>query len=158
MAPPKEAEMKVARRMVLAVAAGLLFSVGGAAKPKATGSIVVTGTGFNNDQGKMIVVIFNKKDGFPMDLAKGYSVRDTKIKNGKGTVVFKNVPKGTYAGALFHDKNNNRKIDTNWIGIPKEGVAATNNAEGTLGPPKWKDAKFDVAKGKVVQKLNVLYL
>ncbi len=125
---------------------------------KPTGSIVVMAKGFKSDEGKMIVVLFDKKDGFPMKLPNGIAVRDSKISSGKASVTFADIAPGQYAAVLFHDANGNRKIDTNWIGIPKEGVAASNNAEGTLGPPKWKDAKFSVAGAKVKQKLKVIYL
>ena len=35
-------------------------------------------------------------------------------------------------------------MDTNFLGIPKEDYGCSNNARGTLGPPKWKDAKFEL--------------
>ena len=45
----------------------------------------------------------------------------------------------------YHDKNDNLKMDTNWIGYPEEGAAASNGARGgPLGGPKWSDAKVAV--------------
>ena len=35
------------------------------------------------------------------------------------------------------------EMDTNWLGIPKEDLGASNNARGgPLGGPKWAKAKF----------------
>src|SRR5688572_14316142 len=43
------------------------------------------------------------------------------------SVLFENVPPGTYAIALFLDENDNGKIDTNFIGIPREKYGFSNN-------------------------------
>mgnify|MGYP005997300017 FL=1 len=45
-------------------------------------------------------------------------------------------------------------MDTNFLGIPKEPIGMSNNAKGFMGPPKYKDAKFNVTKD-VVLTINV---
>ncbi len=35
-------------------------------------------------------------------------------------------------------------MDRNFLGIPKEGYAFSNNVFGTFGPPKFEKAKFEV--------------
>ena len=62
------------------------------------------------------------------------------------TVTFKDVPAGTYAVSYIHDENGNGKMDTNFMGIPKEGYGCSNNAKGFMGPPKWEDAKFELTE------------
>ena len=32
--------------------------------------------------------------------------------------------------------------DIRWLGIPTEGVVASNHATGTFGPPSFADARF----------------
>jgi len=55
------------------------------------------------------------------------------------------LPKGTYGVMLIDDENNNGRLDTNWLGIPNEGVGASRGASGgPFGGPKWDDAKFDL--------------
>lgn len=49
---------------------------------------------------------------------------------------------GEYAVRVMHDENDNDKLDSNLIGIPKEPWGFSNNAVGSFGPPDWKDAKF----------------
>ena len=73
------------------------------------------------------------------------------IKHGRAVCVFYKVKPGTYAAGAYHDANSNKKLDTNFIGIPNEGTAASNNARSFMGPPKWKDAKF-VYRGKVLRQ------
>jgi uncharacterized protein (DUF2141 family) len=43
----------------------------------------------------------------------------------------------------YHDENGNGALERSFLGIPKEGVALSNNARGHLGPPKLKDARFE---------------
>ena len=49
---------------------------------------------------------------------------------------------GTYAVKLFHDANDNGRLDTNWIGIPKERFGFSNNAMGRFGPPDFDAVRF----------------
>ena len=57
---------------------------------------------------------------------------------------------GTYAVALYHDENANRKFDRNWYGKPMEGHAFSNDAKGRLGPPSYKAAAF-TAEGSEIE-------
>ncbi len=62
---------------------------------------------------------------------------------------------GDYAISIFHDSNGNGDLDTNFIGIPKEPVALSNNARPKFGPPKYKDAVFTLAADGVVQRIDM---
>jgi uncharacterized protein (DUF2141 family) len=55
--------------------------------------------------------------------------------------VFKDVPYGEYAVKVFHDENDNLKIDIGWRG-PTERYGFSNGARGIFGPPDFDDAKF----------------
>lgn len=57
---------------------------------------------------------------------------------------FQNMPFGEYAISIYYDENNNGELDTNWLGIPKEAYAFSNNAKGRFGPPSFDDAKFNL--------------
>ncbi|MFO0578336.1 MAG: DUF2141 domain-containing protein [Polyangia bacterium] len=80
-----------------------------------------------------------------------------RVEGGRAQCVFSNVAPGVYSGGAFHDANDNGKLDTNWIGIPKEGVASSNNAKGRMGPPKFKDASFEYKGGLFTQDLRMKY-
>jgi uncharacterized protein (DUF2141 family) len=59
------------------------------------------------------------------------------------------MEEGNYAIMLVDDKDDDGKLDTNFIGMPTEGCGASNGASGgAFGGPKWKDAKFQVACGE----------
>jgi len=113
-------------------------------------------SGIRNDKGMILAALFCKEKGFP-DGYKGCRRSAAKISNRKATIVFKNVPKGVYAVSVIHDENNDRKLETNWIGIPDEGVAVSRNATGTMGPPDYDDAKFNVRGKPILLRIRMLY-
>jgi len=47
-----------------------------------------------------------------------------------------------YAVAVFHDQNNNKKMDKNMFGIPSEPYAFGNNSMGFMGPPTFFEASI----------------
>lgn len=115
-------------------------------------SLTVKISGMKNNVGVVQVGLFNTEGTFLKTAFKGVS---SEIKSNGATVTFSNIPKGKYAISAYHDANNNGKLDTNFIGIPKEDFACSNNAKGKMGPPKYEDAKFDLNKDlKIDIKFN----
>lgn len=53
-----------------------------------------------------------------------------------------NIASGEYAVAVFADVNGNGKLDSNFIGIPKEPVAVSRDAKGKFGPPQVRRCCF----------------
>jgi uncharacterized protein (DUF2141 family) len=72
------------------------------------------------------------------------------IKNKTSVASFDNVKEGTYALFIFHDANNNNKIDKNFLGMPKEGYGASKNKLPFAAAPKYDENKFDVQEHKTV--------
>ena len=60
------------------------------------------------------------------------------------------VPSGTYAIGLYIDANENEKMDTNFLGIPKEQFGFSNDAKGSFGPPSFESASFELVKSKKI--------
>lgn len=101
----------------------------------------------HSNNGKMFIALYNTETGF---LKQYYKGEMSKIINNSCTVSFKDIPKGVYAVSIFHDENDNGKMDTNFFGIPSEDYGCSNNATGFMGPPKWEDAKFELNKNKSI--------
>jgi uncharacterized protein (DUF2141 family) len=59
--------------------------------------------------------------------------------------------------ACFHDENGNGKLDTGLFGIPTEGVCASNGATGSMGPPRFEDAKVRIAGGPTIVPVRMKY-
>ncbi len=114
--------------------------------------------GLENETGRVCVDLFDKKDGYPNKRKKALRKMCGKISNSQATVSFTNLSKGKYAAFAFHDEDNNGSIKKNWIGMPKEGVGASNNAKGRMGPPSFEAASFDVNKEKKTISIKLRYL
>jgi uncharacterized protein (DUF2141 family) len=65
------------------------------------------------------------------------------VKEGQFSTTF-SLPEGKYAVGLYIDTNENKKMDTNFFGIPKEQFGFSNNAKGLFGPPDFESAAFIV--------------
>ena len=61
---------------------------------------------------------------------------------GAQTLQICDVPAGTYAVAVYQDVNDNGKLDSNFIRIPKEPYGFSNNIE-KLTPPSFEQASFE---------------
>ncbi len=110
---------------------------------KVTHTITVTISGMESDKGDVFVALYNSEKDF---LNKNFKGTIVNVSDKKATAVFKNIENGIYAISVFHDENNNKKLDTRIFGIPKEPIGMSNGATGFMGPPKYKDAKFSVTK------------
>jgi uncharacterized protein (DUF2141 family) len=111
-----------------------------------TQEITVDVENIKNDKGMLYIALYDSEANF---LENGFKYDKGTIKDGKMTAKFSNVPTGVYAVSLYHDANGNKKLDMNFLGIPKESTACSNNAKGFMGPPKWEDAKFEVKEQPV---------
>jgi uncharacterized protein (DUF2141 family) len=115
-------------------------------------TITVNITGVKGEKGLVMVALYNKADNF---LREAYKASYGEVKDNKTTVVFKDVPSGTYAISCFYDKNGNHKLDANNMGIPTEQIGMSNNAKGFMGPPKFEDAKFSLTFKNLVQDIKL---
>ncbi|WP_298894515.1 DUF2141 domain-containing protein [uncultured Psychroserpens sp.] len=106
----------------------------------------------DSNKGKVYVALYNSEISF---LDNGFKSTKSVINNNTCEVTFKNIPQGIYAISIYHDENDNNKLDSNFLGIPKEDYGCSNNAKGFMGPPKWKDAKFKIKNKSVTQTINL---
>jgi uncharacterized protein (DUF2141 family) len=99
--------------------------------------------GIRNSTGTVDCALFDSPDGFPTEfLHFATNVMVIKIRATKARCDFEDIPPGTYALAVIHDENMNGKLDTKWLGIPKEGYGFSNDAKGFLGAPSFPAASF----------------
>lgn len=122
------------------------------------GTLTVTISNFKNDLGQVSVALYNNEEAFPKSPEKAVKIIYAPIRDKKSVVVFQSLPPGEYAVSVYHDENKNGKMDTNFFGIPKEGVGASNGARGHMGPPHYKDAKFSFNGNAQSITINLVYL
>ena len=105
--------------------------------------IHVTILGIRNSVGTVDCALFDAPKGFPVDvLRSAMRLVAMKVPRNEARCDFEEIPSGTYALVVLHDENMNGKVDTNWIGIPKEGYGFSNDAKASFSAPSFKDASF----------------
>lgn len=88
---------------------------------------------------------------------KGFMMkRFERMQAGRNDLEIPELKSGTYAFALFEDRNGNDKMDKNFIGIPKEPYAFSNNKKPRLSVPSFKDCSFRYEGGKQVMEIRLL--
>lgn len=110
-------------------------------------TIKVTVNNIDSNDGKIFLALYDNEADF---LDKAFKGTKSAISNKQCIVTFENIPEGIYAVSIFHDENDNGKMDTNFVGIPREDYGCSNNASGFMGPPKWSDAKFELKDNKSI--------
>ena len=106
--------------------------------------VQVTIQGVTPGKGPVIISVYKTDDTW---LKKGKAVDIKKVDStGKNVVASLTLEPGTYALQAFQDENDNDKLDMNWLPPgPGEPWVVSNNAQGAMGPPSFKDASFSVS-------------
>jgi len=123
--------------------------------------LTVTVANLRNDQGQVLICVFSAdssdKAEFP-DCAKGRAVRTARgaISGGKAFMTFNGLKDGAYAVAIIHDENGNGQLDTNFLGIPAEGVGVSTNPR-VFGKPSFEQGQFDI-KGNTAIAIDTKYI
>jgi uncharacterized protein (DUF2141 family) len=112
-------------------------------------SITVT-VPIKSTTGKVIFGLHNEST-FMKEALVGLS---SDIKDGLAKVTFTNVTPGTYGIVVLHDKNDNKRMDFEPSGMPKEAFGVSNNVM-VMGPPQWNDAKFEVADTPIEMEIRL---
>jgi len=124
--------------LIIALVVSVNFS--NAQDTKKGQTITVTIENITNNNGH-IVLGLHTEDTFMK--GQGIASAQSKIVDGKITVTFENVAVGTYAILALHDENDNKKMDFQTNGMPKESYGMSNNPVN-YGPPQFATAKFEL--------------
>jgi uncharacterized protein (DUF2141 family) len=104
---------------------------------------------YKSTKGSLYAQLFNENGDVIANVVQPMQEQDVQ------TYVFKDLKKGKYAIRVFHDKNDNGKLDTTFIGIPKERFGFSNNVMGKLGPPNFEDQLFEVVDNST-HRINLI--
>jgi uncharacterized protein (DUF2141 family) len=115
-------------------------------------------SGLRSERGQMLCALFSSAEAFPTKADKAVARLTAKIAERQAVCDFTGVVPGTYAVSVVHDENSNGKLDRNFVGMPREGVGASNDAKGHMGPPKFSAASFRYESGRLDMKIHVNYL
>lgn len=97
--------------------------------------------GVDDIKGSMYIAVFDNAESFP-DFGKQLVQKVLPVDAKTLNYTFKDLPHNDYAVAIFHDKNNNGKLDKNAFGIPLEPYGFSQNARARFSAPPFNDAKI----------------
>ncbi len=102
--------------------------------------------GIKTENGTVLLALYNSEDTYLSEDDKdAYRLGKQKVNGNSIKIVFKDLPKGKYTFAGYHDENDNNQFDKSF-GFPKEGYFFSNNAKVSFGPPNYEDAVFILDK------------
>lgn len=140
--------MKIAHfAVVLVVAAFPVLAQADLAK------IELTVTGIDPAGGSLEVSLFNSEETFmkePM-AQQTHGVGDrTEV-----TVTFSALAEGNYAIVVVHDENDNKTLDSGFLGFGGEAYGFSNNVHPWFGWPSFKDATIEVGVENVATEIKL---
>jgi uncharacterized protein (DUF2141 family) len=151
-AHPHRSASRTPYRLCLVMASVLLLAAQGN-----KGKMKITVTNIEEAKGRLLVAVVNnaadwlttEKDKPPFSSAI-HVVRTLD----DAVVVIDDLPAGSYGVSVFQDLNGDSKLDTNFIGYPKEpfGFSAPM---GLFGPPSFAEAKIVVREGGAAVRIEL---
>ena len=143
--------MMIPKRSSLLLALAMTITAA-TASASSGGRIEAAVSGVSNAPGMVGCALFSSAAGFPLESDRP-SVKIMRVApaGGAAMCVFENVPPGVYAMAVVHDTNGNGRADTNFLGMPTEGVGVSNNVMPRMSAPTFDANKFSVAAGNITR-------
>ncbi len=128
--------------------------------------LLISGTNrclYAQDQGKNLSIIVTNitetkgtlftriwREGDYKNSNEAFKVFKTEVDSTEVILNVQDLPSGEYGISMFHDVNNNHKLDKSWLGKPKEPIGFSNNAKPKFGPPDFKEMKFMFQKNESI--------
>lgn len=106
-------------------------------------SLDVTVAGIKNPTGVIRLALCPAGAKFPDCGARAVRTEVLKIEGGQARIKLTGLAPGSYAVSVFHDANNNGKLDT-FAGIPREGYGFSNNPAFQPRAPRFAECEIAV--------------
>lgn len=105
------------------------------------GTLTVRVLNVQSRQGCIRMAVYNDENSFPSE-TRSFQGAHLPLKPGIDTELTCELPFGNYAVAVYHDINNNGKMDKNTLGIPTEPYAFSNHVKVKWRAPRFREAVF----------------
>lgn len=131
----------------LSILALLSFQV--EAQSETTVSLTLEFEATEYEDGSILCALYDSADNH-MEDDKTFRAGSEEFEGSKAKLVMKDLPQGFYSFSYYHDVDGNGKLDTNFVGIPKEPYGFSNGEKGRLGPPSFEDSKFKIQNDTII--------
>ncbi|HEX7967688.1 MAG TPA: DUF2141 domain-containing protein [Stellaceae bacterium] len=136
--------------------------------PAQAGDLKVTVEGVRSNSGTIMIGLYDGAEGF--NIAIKHST-EAGLLNDKGrlvgvairaatgaeSIIFTRLSPGRYAVIVFHDENDNGRLDENPWGVPIEGYGFSNDAQGLLAAPSFDSAGVTLDGADEAISISLIY-
>jgi uncharacterized protein (DUF2141 family) len=126
--------------MRLMVAALMLSHT--AAQSAVTARLTISVEGVRNADGVVGVLVFSSPQGWPDSVDGAIRAKAVPARSPIATLAIEDIPLGAYAVVVLHDENENKKLDRDFVGRPREGWGMSNNPKARASAPSFGRARF----------------
>jgi len=135
----------------LAVALALLaWEAPALAQARAT--LIITVQGVIPPGGILRLGVYDRA-GYETDKETAFA--DVPATPGTTVVTLRDIPPGEYGVMVYQDVNSNDRVDSNFLGIPREPYGFSRNARPFLSKPGFDEVKFTLHAGENRQTLRL---
>ncbi len=113
--------------------------------------------GLRDQKGQVCLSLFSQAQGFPSRGDQAIESRCVRANEAALGVTFKNLSPGRYAVAAFHDENSDAKLNTGFLGIPKEEFGFSRNPRIGIGAPRFEAAEFLLTSQETKIQIQLKY-
>lgn len=128
----------------------VLMSFQAHAQSETTVSLTLEFEATEHNKGSILCGLYDSAENH-MEDDMTFRAGSEKFKGSKAKLVMKDLPQGFYSFSYYHDVNENGKLDTNLVGIPKEPYGFSNGEKGRFGPPSFEDSKFKIQNDTIIK-------
>jgi uncharacterized protein (DUF2141 family) len=112
-------------------------------------NLTVQVVGLRNQEGNVCFKVFNGSRGFPDDNDSAVqrqcvAIAENLPENPEDpfSITFSDLNAGSYAVAIYHDRNSDEQLNRGTFNLPLEGYGFSNDAPARNGPADYEDAVF----------------
>jgi len=147
--------------MRLAFVILLASAVAATASGARAGELELVALGVHGREGELVLAVYAKENAArfpdPDSVISGIRVSLAHVEDSAGGVRVRiaGLLPGEYAVSAFHDTDANRILTRNFLGIPTEAFAFSQDARGRFGPPSFDAASFQVSNESITVQLHL---
>lgn len=136
--------------------------------PAIGADLKVTVDGVRSHEGALMIGLYDSAEGFNVAIkhsAEAGLLNDKsrlvgaaiRAADGRQSTVFTQLRPGRYAVIVFHDENDNGRLDAASLGVPTEGYGFSNDAQGLLAAPSFDAAAVTLGGADKDIAISLIY-
>ena len=149
--------MKIWSASLFSLAIGGYFGFSAQVSSSANSVMKVQILGLQETKGQICFSLFAKSEGFPDSNDSTLQAKCISVRDELPILTIENLDLGTYALAIFHDLNEDGKLNRNFLGIPQEGFGFSQNPEVNTSPPSFEESAVSVTDTETNLQIQLRY-